>query len=98
MWSSRWNAWQERPKYSEETCPNATLSTTNPTCPDPGSKPGLLSGKLDSKTQEFKFDVKELPVLFNMSPSSWWYGPILAFAHFIVKHWMKRLFHASSGT
>jgi hypothetical protein len=24
-----------KPKYSEKTCPNATLSTTNPTWPDP---------------------------------------------------------------
>jgi hypothetical protein len=27
-----WNEdWQGKPKYSEETCPSATLSTTNPT-------------------------------------------------------------------
>jgi hypothetical protein len=32
MWSSRWNDnWQWKPKYSEKTCPSATLSTTNPT-------------------------------------------------------------------
>jgi hypothetical protein len=33
-WKSLWNerVWQERPKYSEKTCPDATLSTTNPTC------------------------------------------------------------------
>jgi hypothetical protein len=24
--------WQSKPKYSEKTCPDATLSTTNPTC------------------------------------------------------------------
>jgi hypothetical protein len=24
--------WQEKPKYSEKTCPDATLSTTNSTC------------------------------------------------------------------
>jgi hypothetical protein len=27
-------------KYSEKTCPSATLSTTNPTWPDAGSNPG----------------------------------------------------------
>jgi hypothetical protein len=28
----RWNEdWQGKPKYSEKTCPGATLSTTNPT-------------------------------------------------------------------
>jgi hypothetical protein len=31
VWSSRWNEnWQGKLKYSDETCPNATLSTTNP--------------------------------------------------------------------
>jgi hypothetical protein len=30
-----WNKdWQGKPKYSEKTCPGATLSTTNPTRPD----------------------------------------------------------------
>jgi hypothetical protein len=32
LWSNRLNAnWQGKPKYSEKTCPSATLSTTNPT-------------------------------------------------------------------
>jgi hypothetical protein len=33
-WWSWWNKWlwQGKPKYSEKTCPDATLSTTNPTC------------------------------------------------------------------
>jgi hypothetical protein len=31
--------WQGKPKYSENTCPSATLSTTNPTWPDSGSNP-----------------------------------------------------------
>jgi hypothetical protein len=31
--------------YSEKTCPRATLSTTNPTGPDPGSNPGRRGGK-----------------------------------------------------
>jgi hypothetical protein len=29
----------------EKTCPSATLSTTNPTRPDPGSNPGLRGEK-----------------------------------------------------
>jgi hypothetical protein len=41
--------WKEidggRPKYSRKTCPTATLSITNPTWTDPGSKPGLLAGR-----------------------------------------------------
>lgn len=31
MWSSRWDGWQGKPKYSPKTCPCTTLSTTNPT-------------------------------------------------------------------
>jgi hypothetical protein len=46
-WSSRWNEnWWGKPKYSEKTYPSATLSTTNPTWLDPGSKPGRCNGKL----------------------------------------------------
>jgi hypothetical protein len=30
-WLNEW-FWQGKPKYSEKTCPDATLSTTNPTC------------------------------------------------------------------
>jgi hypothetical protein len=41
VWSSRRNKnWQGKPKYSEKTCPSATLSTTNPTWPDLGSNLG----------------------------------------------------------
>jgi hypothetical protein len=32
-------------KYLEKTSPSATLSTTNPTWPDPGSNPGRRGGK-----------------------------------------------------
>jgi hypothetical protein len=46
VWSSRWNEnWQRKPKYSEKTCPCATLSTTNPTRPELGSSPGRRGGK-----------------------------------------------------
>jgi hypothetical protein len=45
VWNSRWNEnWQKKPKYSEKTYPIAPLSTTNPTCPDLGSNPGLRGG------------------------------------------------------
>jgi hypothetical protein len=37
--------WQGKPKYSAKTCPSATLSTTNPTRPDPGLNPGRRDGK-----------------------------------------------------
>jgi hypothetical protein len=46
VWSSRWNEnWKGKPKYSEKTCPSATLFTTNPTWPDLGSNPGRRGGK-----------------------------------------------------
>jgi hypothetical protein len=46
LWSNWWNEdWQGKPKYSEKTGPSATLSTTNPTWPDPGSNPGRRGGK-----------------------------------------------------
>jgi hypothetical protein len=43
LWSSWWN--EGKPKYSEKTCPSATLSTTNTTWPDLGSNPGRRGGK-----------------------------------------------------
>jgi hypothetical protein len=37
LWRYWWTEdWQGQPKYSEQTCPSATLSTTNPTWLDPG--------------------------------------------------------------
>jgi hypothetical protein len=45
-WRISWNEdWQGKPKYSEKTCPNATLSTTNPIWPDRSSNPGRHGGK-----------------------------------------------------
>jgi hypothetical protein len=44
-WRIWWNEWQGKPRYSEKTCPDATLSTTNPTWPDPGMNPGRRGGK-----------------------------------------------------
>jgi hypothetical protein len=37
--------WQGKPKYSEKSCPSATLSTTNPTWLDPGLNSGRRGGK-----------------------------------------------------
>jgi hypothetical protein len=45
-WRIWWNEdWQGKPKYSEKTCPSATLSTTNLTWPDPDLNPGRRGGK-----------------------------------------------------
>jgi hypothetical protein len=46
VWSVWWNEnWQGNPKYSEETCPSATSSTTNPTWLGLGSSLDLRGGK-----------------------------------------------------
>jgi hypothetical protein len=53
-WLWGWRIWcnkdcQGKPKYSEKTCPSATLSTTNPTWVDPGANPGRRGGKPATK-------------------------------------------------
>jgi hypothetical protein len=56
LWRSWWNEdWQGKPKYSEETCSSATLSTINPTSSDPGSNPDCCSGK--PVTNRLSYDV-----------------------------------------
>jgi hypothetical protein len=46
LWRIWWNEdWQGKSKYSEKTCPIATLATTNLTWPDPGLNPGRRGGK-----------------------------------------------------
>jgi hypothetical protein len=41
LWRNWWNEdWQGKLKYSEKTCPSATLSTTNPIWLDPGHRCG----------------------------------------------------------
>jgi hypothetical protein len=56
--SSRWNEnWHRKPKYSEKTCPSATLSTTNPTWLDLGSNRAAAvgSGLLTAWTMAWPF-------------------------------------------
>jgi hypothetical protein len=46
LWRNWWNEnWQGKPKFSEKSCPSATLSTTNPTWLVPGLNPGRRGGK-----------------------------------------------------
>jgi hypothetical protein len=55
VWSSRWvEIWQGKPKYSEKTCPTATLSTTNPTWPYLLSNPGRRGGKPTNNSLNYK--------------------------------------------
>jgi hypothetical protein len=55
--------WQGKPKYSEKTCSSATLSTTNPTWPDPGSNPARRNGK--PTTNCFRYGAAIIFLLFN---------------------------------
>jgi hypothetical protein len=46
LWRNWWKKdWQGKTKYSEKTCPSATLSTTDPTWLDPDLNPGRRGGK-----------------------------------------------------
>jgi hypothetical protein len=55
--------------YSEETCPSATLSTTNPTLLDLGSIPGRRSGK--PATNRLNCGTGEAPRYFSTSCVYW---------------------------
>jgi hypothetical protein len=70
MWSSRWNEnWQGKRKYPEKNCPNATLSTTNPT----QSELGTNTGRSDEKaaTNRLSYGTAfEVPYSNSSKPSS----------------------------
>jgi hypothetical protein len=75
LWNNWWNEdWQRKPKYSEKTCPSATLSTTNPTWRDSGSNPGRRGGKpLFRQTltkSVHRFQTKQLHSLHYEGPAS----------------------------
>jgi hypothetical protein len=54
LWSNWWNEdWQGKPKYTEKTCPSATLFTINPTGPDPGPNLARRGGKPASNTLSY---------------------------------------------
>jgi hypothetical protein len=50
------NEWQGKPKYSEETCHSAALSTTDPMWLEPGSNPGRCGEKRPFQYLNFKED------------------------------------------
>jgi hypothetical protein len=57
-------------KNSERTCPNATLSTTNPTWITPGANPGLRNKRQATNRLSYgtAFDA-------GMSDNATWHGP-----------------------
>jgi hypothetical protein len=48
-------------RLAGETCPSATLSTTNPTWPDPGSNPARHGGKLATNRLNYGTVAKGVP-------------------------------------
>jgi hypothetical protein len=62
LWSNWWTEdWQGKPKYSDKTCPSATLSTTNPTWPDQGSNSGRRGGKPATNRLSYGADLHPVP-------------------------------------
>jgi hypothetical protein len=59
------NEWQGKPKYLEETSPNAPLSTTNPTRLELGSNPGRLCVKPVTNHLSYGTVVFILNLLYN---------------------------------
>jgi hypothetical protein len=62
VWSSRWNAWQGKLKYSEKTRPSSALSSINVTWPDLGSNTGSRSGKQLTRHLSYGTATREGPL------------------------------------
>jgi hypothetical protein len=72
LWSSWWNEdCQGKLKCSEKICPNATLSTTNPTWPDPGRR----GGKPATKHLSYGTAYRRIVVVF-FSLGKWQYSAL----------------------
>jgi hypothetical protein len=83
-WRTWWNEWHGKPKYSEKTCPDATLSTTNPTWPDPGLNPGRRVGWVPLCKYYFPERDKRYPQMSDRGEYSHW-RPFRAQHHFFIK-------------
>jgi hypothetical protein len=70
IWSSRCNEnWQGKPKYSVETCPSATLPSTNPIWPDLSSNPGRRSEK--QATNRHGVSLRAYEAVSLLQPTGW---------------------------
>jgi hypothetical protein len=70
-WRIWWNEyWQRKLKYSEKTCPRATLSTTNPTWPDTDANPGRRGGKPTAWTMTRTYSRLLIFCVVLLSPST----------------------------
>jgi hypothetical protein len=74
LWRNWWNEdWQGKPKYSENTCPSASLSTTNPTWLDPGWNPGRRARK--PATNRYAPCFYRFLAGLTLRLWRWWYVP-----------------------
>jgi hypothetical protein len=82
-WRILWNEdWQGKQKYSEKTLPSATLSTTYPTWPDPGSNPGTRGEKSNRHTEFLVFRGLCLWRLFSV----WTFFPVAGFSRWLLSN------------
>jgi hypothetical protein len=76
VWSVWWNEnWQGKPKWSEKTWTNTTLSISIPTWPDLWSNPGLRDGKpatnrLNAIRRSWIFTPKHSYHCFSIGPNN----------------------------
>jgi hypothetical protein len=81
-WVSRswWNEeWQGKPMWSVKPCPSATLSTTNPTWPDLGSKSGRSGGKPATNRLSYGTATVQIMLFFHADEWAAW------FHHFVKR-------------
>jgi hypothetical protein len=73
VWNSRWNEnWQDKLKYSEKTCPTATLSTTNPTRSYLVSNPGRRGGRPATNRLSYGTALDQRVNEFTLRPRDTW--------------------------
>jgi hypothetical protein len=73
--------WQGKPKYSERTCPDSILSTTNPTCPTRAAAVGsqrLSASAMARPKYKLSCNVIMCTALYILIVI--WVGPLIWFA------------------
>jgi hypothetical protein len=96
VWSSRWKEnLQRKPKYSEKTCPNATLSTTNPTWLDLSSNPGRRVGNPTTNLLSYG-TVLVKPVTILLRAAGFWHREFRGRCFTVYQY--ERKFTAVSNT
>jgi hypothetical protein len=98
LWRNWWNVdWQGKPKYSDKTCPSATLSTTNPTWLEPGLNPGRRGRKPGTNTfnygaafsAPFVIELNYGIHILYVKHERWKFGNSLTYDELIQWNWKK---------